>query len=386
MKELSECSVLVVDDNEVNVDILVDTLGDIYDVSVAMDGEGALEVVAEDPPDLILLDIMMPGMDGYEVCERLKTDRQTRGIPVIFVTGKVGVEDEIKGFEVGAVDYIIKPLSPPVVKARVETHLRLRNSERHLKELLEKTLGGTVKMLTDMLSFANPSAFSRATRISHHVKEMAERLNMSHIWQFPMAAMLSQIGCMTLNPDTLERIHGAEHVSPEERNAFDRHPRVGYELIRRIPNLREVAEIMVRQRDLQVETGSGEKPTNLVLQGSRMLKLALDYENLATAGKSASETLAVLRSNKTAYGTETFDAFSSMIETSVPPSAVRHVNARELTPGMIINQDILTTKGKLLIAADTEVTLPVFETLNNFARTGFIEEPFEVLVPESSVK
>ena len=109
MKELSDCTVLVVDDTEANVDILVDTLGEIYDVSVAMDGQGALEVVAEDPPDLILLDVMMPGMDGYEVCERLKANKKTRGIPVIFVTAKVEVADEIKGFGCGAVDYITKP-------------------------------------------------------------------------------------------------------------------------------------------------------------------------------------------------------------------------------------------------------------------------------------
>ena len=76
MKELSDCSVLVVDDNEVNVDILVDALGDIYDVSVAMDGLAALEAVAENPPDLILLDVMMPGMDGYEVCEKLKSNKK----------------------------------------------------------------------------------------------------------------------------------------------------------------------------------------------------------------------------------------------------------------------------------------------------------------------
>ena len=76
MKELSDCTVLVVDDNEVNVDILVDALGDIYDVSVAMDGLAALEAVAENPPDLILLDVMMPGMDGYEVCEKLKSNKK----------------------------------------------------------------------------------------------------------------------------------------------------------------------------------------------------------------------------------------------------------------------------------------------------------------------
>lgn len=86
MKAISQSTVLIVDDTETNIDILVDTLGDDYEVAVAMDGETALEIIAVDPPDLILLDIMMPGMDGYQVCEKLKSDRRTCRIPLIFIT------------------------------------------------------------------------------------------------------------------------------------------------------------------------------------------------------------------------------------------------------------------------------------------------------------
>jgi two-component system, sensor histidine kinase and response regulator len=133
MKELNECLVMVVDDISTNVDILVETLGDEYDVSVAMDGESALELVEENPPDLILMDIMMPGLNGYEVCRRLKQDIRFQDIPVIFVTGKSEVADERLGFEVGAVDYITKPISPPIVKARVRTHLTLRQARNTLE-------------------------------------------------------------------------------------------------------------------------------------------------------------------------------------------------------------------------------------------------------------
>ena len=140
MEELSDYSVLIVDDVEANVDILVDALGEIYDVSVAMDGHGALEVVAENPPDLILLDVMMPGMDGYEVCRRLKDNDATRKIPVIFVTGKSDVEDETLGLKLGAADYITKPISPSITRERVRTHLALYDQNRALEEKVkEKT-------------------------------------------------------------------------------------------------------------------------------------------------------------------------------------------------------------------------------------------------------
>ena len=129
----SQHAILIVDDEEINIDILVEALGDEYDLSVAMDGESALAAVAESAPDLILLDIMMPGIDGYEVCQKLKADEKTRNIPVIFVTVMTEEAGELKGFESGAVDYITKPLSPPRVRARVRTHLALHSAQKKLK-------------------------------------------------------------------------------------------------------------------------------------------------------------------------------------------------------------------------------------------------------------
>ncbi len=132
-------SILVVDDTPANIDILMEILADKYDVSVATDGPSALESVAEDKPDLILLDVMMPGMDGYEVCSRLKSSEQTKDIPVIFITAMTEIEDEIKGFEAGAIDYITKPFSPPVVERRVGSVLKLEEKTQQL-ELLAKKL------------------------------------------------------------------------------------------------------------------------------------------------------------------------------------------------------------------------------------------------------
>lgn len=125
-------TVLVVDDTPENIDVLVGTLKHDYHVKAAINGEMALKIVQTSPPDIILLDIMMPGIDGYEVCRRLKADYTTKHIPVIFITAKIGVQDELTGLETGAIDYITKPISPPIVKARVETHLALTNQNREL--------------------------------------------------------------------------------------------------------------------------------------------------------------------------------------------------------------------------------------------------------------
>lgn len=123
MKDLSECIVLVVDDTETNIDIMMDILGDDYDVVVAMDGEGALEAVDEDTPDLILLDIMMPDIDGFEVCKRLKENPETAGIPVIFLSALTEDDDKQKGFDLGAIDFITKPFDPDEIQTKVKEHL-----------------------------------------------------------------------------------------------------------------------------------------------------------------------------------------------------------------------------------------------------------------------
>src|SRR5215472_12399743 len=130
-------TVLVVDDAPANIQIVNSILKDEYKVRIATSGAKALEIVNAAPrPDLILLDVMMPGMDGYEVCTRLKTDPSTKDIPVIFLTGQTETSDETHGFEVGAVDYIHKPFSPAVVQARVQTHLVLRGIREQLAQQL----------------------------------------------------------------------------------------------------------------------------------------------------------------------------------------------------------------------------------------------------------
>ncbi|MBF0527978.1 MAG: response regulator, partial [Deltaproteobacteria bacterium] len=143
MRDLSTCLVLLVDDEESNIEILVNSLEDTFTLNVAMNGESALELVEENLPDLILLDIMMPGIDGFEVLERLKSQEKTRDIPVIFCTAMTEVEDETKGFGLGAVDYIRKPFSPLTIIARVKTHLLLKLAQEDLKrqnEILKENL------------------------------------------------------------------------------------------------------------------------------------------------------------------------------------------------------------------------------------------------------
>ena len=139
--------ILIVDDERQNIKVLTQFLRDTYKIMVAKDGEQALNAVSRSiVPDLILLDIMMPGIDGYEVCKRLKADEKTKHIPVIFVTAVTETQDAARGFQAGAVDFIQKPLDPVIAKARVDLHIKLHKTMADLKAALSQ-----VKKLSGLL-------------------------------------------------------------------------------------------------------------------------------------------------------------------------------------------------------------------------------------------
>jgi class 3 adenylate cyclase/CheY-like chemotaxis protein len=156
-------TLFVVDDTQFNIDLIEATLSDTYLVLGSLDGESAIRAIEQQQPDLILLDIMMPGMDGYEVCKRLKSNIKTRDIPVIFLTARSDVDNETRGFDLGAVDFISKPLSIPILMARIKTHLSFHTAVRQLEELnqtLEKRVSdgvAKIERLDQLRRFFSPA-------------------------------------------------------------------------------------------------------------------------------------------------------------------------------------------------------------------------------------
>ena len=185
--------ILVVDDTPDNLALMSALLKDDYVVKVANHGEKALRIAAADyPPDLILLDVMMPELDGYEVCRRLKSDEKTREIPVIFLTARSEVGDETLGFSLGAVDYIAKPISPPVVLARVKTHLKLKQMSDTLKahnisleaEVERRTAevvaiqDVTIHAMASLAETRDSDTGNHIRRTKHYVRLLAEKLRL----------------------------------------------------------------------------------------------------------------------------------------------------------------------------------------------------------------
>ncbi|PJZ24636.1 two-component system response regulator [Leptospira hartskeerlii] len=217
--------ILIVDDEAANLQVLKQILQEDYRLFFAKDGIKAVELAISEKPNLILLDVMMPGMTGHETCKKLRNDPSTSRIPVIFVTAMAEEEDEADGFEAGAVDYITKPVSPAIVKARVKTHLSLvRNDE------LKETRLQIIQRLGLAAEYKDNETGLHVIRMSHYSKTLAKALGHSEdtAEKILHASPMHDIGKIGI-PDSILQKPGK--LDPEEWEIMKTHPTIGAEII-----------------------------------------------------------------------------------------------------------------------------------------------------------
>ncbi len=285
-------TILVVDDTPENIDVLRGILEAEYRVKVAINGELALRIIAREEPDLILLDVMMPGMSGYEVCERLKADVRTRHIPVIFVTAMSEVRDEKKGFDLGAVDYITKPVSAPIVQARVRTQLALYDQQQELAaqvraktEELHETRLEVIRRLGRAAEYRDNQTGLHVIRMSHYscILAVAAGVPEAEAQTLLDAAPMHDIGKIGI-PDRVLLKEGA--LNDEEWEIMKKHPSIGAGIIgKHPPGLLENARIIALTHHEKWD-GSGYprnlKGEEIPLYG-RIIAIADVYDALTTA-------------------------------------------------------------------------------------------------------
>ncbi|WP_414827741.1 two-component system response regulator [Alteromonas sp. H39] len=225
LRKLSKPTILLVDDEPVNLRVLKQLLGPHYSLVFAKNGEEALRLAGEQHPNLILLDVMMPGMTGFEVCQRLKQNEVTSAIPVIFVTALNEEHDEAEGFNVGGVDYITKPISPAVVLARVKTHLSLVQADELMRTRLQ-----VVQRLGRAAEYKDNETGMHVLRMSHYSKILALAYGFSEAAAEILlhAAPMHDIGKIGI-PDSIMLKPGK--LTDEEFDIMKTHPHIGAEIL-----------------------------------------------------------------------------------------------------------------------------------------------------------
>lgn len=221
----NQSNILVVDDEPTNLRVLNQLLNDTYKLTFAKSGQEALRLVEKEQPDLILLDVMMPEMTGYEVCEKLKSNSQFKSIPVIFVTALNDATDEARGFSVGAVDFISKPISPAVVKARVKTHLSLVDADE-----LRRTRLQIIQRLGRAAEYKDNETGMHVMRMSHYSRVIALAMGFSQDSAEALfnAAPMHDIGKIGI-PDNIMLKPGK--LTDEEFAEMKKHPEIGAEIL-----------------------------------------------------------------------------------------------------------------------------------------------------------
>ena len=375
-------NILVVDDDRNLLNSLIRGLRKRFQVEAALGPEEGLRILAGKRSFAVIVsDLRMPVMDGIQFLSKAKT--LTPDSVRIILTGNADLQNAIDAVNKGNIyRFLTKPCPSQVlidVLNQAVEQYRLITAE---KELLEKTLKGSVKVLSELLSLLNPEAFGRSSRIKRHAADLAAQLGIADIWRIETAAMLSQIGCVTLSEEVIRKIHRGKDLTEEEARRFGAHPRIASELLRHIPRMGEIAEIIAcqdRHFDGKGHIAHPRKGENIPL-GARILKVVLDFDTLESKGLSKVDALKELGRHLGWYDPAVLKAFEAVLGVS-KRYRVKDEPVSRLKPQMILGEDVKTINGQLLISRGQEVTLALKERLMSFADAAGVKEPIRVFVP-----
>jgi response regulator RpfG family c-di-GMP phosphodiesterase len=386
MEHKGRPKILCVDDEPNVLEGLALHLRRRYDVTIAESGLAALKLIEGGTKfSVVMSDMRMPGMDGAEFLSRV---RQLAPDSVrILLTGQAEMKSAILAINQGQIfRFLTKPCPPNELLAAFEAALeqhRLVNAER---VLLEQTLHGSIKTLVDVLSLTSPAAFGRANRLKTRVTELATKLAIPDKWQIEVAAMLAELGSITLPQETLERWHAGSELSEAEQKMVARLPDVTEQLLQNIPRLEPVRAILTRaaKPGRHNEPFSEDHSLRTVELGARLLRVAVDFDVLEMQGVAPALCIDTMRGRGDRYDPAVLEAFAGHFGTStVGQDLVRELPLSGLKAGMVFVEDLRLTNGALLCARGYEVNASFLERARNF-RPGSVKEPIRVLVRGSA--
>jgi CheY-like chemotaxis protein len=375
--------ILFVDDEPKILTGLERQLGGIFEMQTAPSPEIGLQLLRQDGPFAVVVsDFRMPGMNGIQFLSEVK--HVNADTVRVMLTGQADLGTAIAAVNEGSIfRFLTKPCAPETLTAALDSAIeqhRLITAER---ELLEKTLRGSVKVLTEVLSLLQPEAFRHACLLRKYVAHIATHLALKSVWEFELAAMLCQLGYITVPQHVLNKVAAHERLTAAENAVFTAHPAVAERLLQNIPRLETVGHMIRNQGSppsLKERANAMFEGADAVTLGTAVLRAALEFDRLVSSGKPHEEALAHMRQagrfhSRMLQALETIEIQNER--------QVLEVRLHELHAGMIAHQNILTHNGLLLVPNGEELTVPMIEKLRGFAKTVGIPEPLSVVVVSS---
>ncbi len=349
-----------------------------FDIHTAGGGANGLELLASAGPFAVVVsDMRMPEMNGADFLARVRA--QAPHTVRMLLTGQTDLESAVRAVNEGQLfRFLTKPCPPAQLVAAIDAGVEQHRLVTAEKELLEQTLLGSVKVLNEVLSLAHPEAFGRAIRIKQYASELAEARRLEQRWELDSAAILSQLGCVTLDRQLLARANHGLPLSAEDLKALARVPEVSGKLISHIPRLEGVREILA----LLANPGSSGTHSAHGRHCADILRIAVEFDWLETRGSSAGEALNKMRDSQR-YEAELLSAFEQTRSRSVATDTVRLIALAELREGMVLADDVHTGAGVLFAARGYVVTNAFVERALNFRAVG-VPGTLRCLVPAES--
>jgi CheY-like chemotaxis protein len=374
--------ILLVDDDRNILDGYRRNLRGEFLIDVAQGGQEALGLLdSKGPYAVVISDMRMPGMDGIELLRRVKSAAPET--VRVMLTGNAETETAIEAINEGSIfRFLIKPCAKETMAKAITAALmqyRLITAE---KQLLEQTLSGCLQVLSEVLSLVNPAAFGRAERARRYIHHVVTAMKLGNPWQYEVAAILSQLGCVTLAPETIEAVYRGDSLSAAEQAQYDAHPRVAFELLSKIPRLEPIAWMIQHQKcaiSPGEETQGGEMKT-----GAEILRLILEYEQLIHRGMSRTESAHQLSMRNRNFSPKFFEVLVTL-DPNAEESEIRECRIEELSPGMILQEEVRSTTGGLLVSRGQEITPTVIFKLRNFHSRHTIAGKVTVSMPKTTL-
>ncbi|MBC7185636.1 MAG: response regulator [Calditrichaeota bacterium] len=354
-----------------------------FALDTARGGKEALVKFERDGPYAVVVsDLRMPDMDGIAVLSKVR--EMSPDTVRIVLTGYADIQMAMAAVNEGSVfRFLTKPCPPEHLAKALQAALQQYHLQRAERELLELTLRGVVDVLSEVLAMVNPLAFSQSTRLKRVVRHIAQSLGLQDQWQYEVAASLSQIGCLVLPQDLLEKVYADLPLSEEEREMYASRTMVAQKLLRAIPRLEKVTAMIARQDERfpkckeLAELLSSEPE----VVGAQMIKVALAFDNRLLAGASHEQAIGALAMQDEDYQPLLVATLFSMPSLRVEMEEV-FVRVRDLNTTMVLAEDVFTRNGLLLAKDGQEVSLALLHRLQNFAKRIGVREPIRVLVPK----
>ncbi|MFZ0745281.1 MAG: response regulator [Terracidiphilus sp.] len=369
--------ILFVDDEQAILDGYKRSLHKYFQPDTATSGQEALASIKRDGPYAVVVsDMRMPGMDGVKLLSEVSVIAPDT-VRVI-LTGYADFQSAMDAVNDGKVfRFLTKPCDGELLRRTLADCIEQNRLITSEKELLEKTLIGCVRALADILSLANPAAFSRAVRIRKYVLQLVAELNLESGWKYEIAALLSQLGCVTLPSDVIDAAFHGEHLTSEQQDAFDKHPGVTRDLLSKIPRVQDIGWVVAQQR---LAIGSYDSEVNeKQMVGADILRLAIAFDDLKI--KNVGDVDARARLKYISRASPNLIRGLAGLRGDVCSTELRALRISDLAAGMILQEDVWTSSGLLVVVRGHEITLPLIARLNNFQQQRAIPDKVLVLCP-----